>query len=104
MAYVGNVAFDANREQLKEVFEGCRVTFIRLHTDKDTGKSKGFAHVHFEDEESLDKYATSHYIILTISAKRNSCTEILPIAGYPLTIFFALKTLACDHEGTKSKC
>ena len=55
VAYVGNVAFNANQAQLKEVFEGCEVTIIRLHTDKDTGKSKGYAHVHFADEESLDR-------------------------------------------------
>jgi RNA recognition motif-containing protein len=55
VAYVGNVAFDANQEQLKEVFEGCEVKIIRLHTDKDTGKSKGYAHVHFADEDSLDR-------------------------------------------------
>ena len=27
---------------------------MRLHTDKDTGRSKGFAHVHFADEAGLD--------------------------------------------------
>ena len=55
VAYVGNLAFEANQQQLKDVFEGCNVTIIRLHTDKDTGKSKGYAHVHFADEESLDR-------------------------------------------------
>lgn len=56
MAYVGNLAFDANQKQIKEVLEGCNVTIIRLHTDKNTGKSMGYAHVHFADEESLDRY------------------------------------------------
>jgi RNA recognition motif-containing protein len=28
---------------------------VRLHTDKATGKSKGYAHVHFADEAGLDK-------------------------------------------------
>lgn len=55
VAYVGNVAFEAGPSQLTEVFEGCRVSFVRLHTDKQTGQSKGFAHVHFEDEDSLDR-------------------------------------------------
>ena len=55
VAYVGNVAFDAGPAQLTEIFQGCRVSFVRLHTDKETRKPKGFAHVHFEDEESLDK-------------------------------------------------
>ena len=55
VAYVGNLMFDATQQQLKEAFTGCDVKLIRLHTDKDTGKSKGFAHVHFGDEESLDR-------------------------------------------------
>lgn len=59
VAYVGNVAFDASKDQLKEVFQDCRVAFVRLHTDKVTGNSKGFAHVHFEDEESLDRFDDS---------------------------------------------
>lgn len=25
---------------------------VRIHTDKDTGRPKGYAHVHFEDAES----------------------------------------------------
>lgn len=55
VAYVGNLAFNVTPGQLREAFEGCEVTVVRLHTDKDTGKSKGYAHVHFADEESLDR-------------------------------------------------
>ena len=32
-----------------------KATLVRLHTDKDTGKPKGFAHVHFPDAESLER-------------------------------------------------
>lgn len=28
---------------------------VRLHTDKESGRSRGFAHVHFADEASLDR-------------------------------------------------
>jgi RNA recognition motif-containing protein len=55
VAYVGNIAFEASPEDIKALFESCGVTLVRLHTDKDTGKPKGYAHVHFKDEESLDK-------------------------------------------------
>lgn len=55
VAYVGNVAFEAGPNDVKELFSGCSVRLVRLHTEKDSGKSKGYAHVHFEDEVSLDR-------------------------------------------------
>jgi RNA recognition motif-containing protein len=39
---------------VKALFAAHGVTKVRLHTDKDTGKFRGFAHVHFKDEASLD--------------------------------------------------
>eukprot|EP00884_Botryococcus_braunii_P001700 jgi/Botrbrau1/11530/Bobra.0393s0009.1 len=58
VAYVGNVAFEASAEDVSAVFEGCNVTRVRLHTERDTGRPKGFAHVHFLDEPSLDRAVT----------------------------------------------
>ena len=55
VAYVGNLAFEANDAEIQQLFPDCNVTKVRLHTDKATGKSRGFAHVHFLDEPSLDK-------------------------------------------------
>ena len=55
MAYVGNLAFEASDAEVQQLFPDCNVTKVRLHTDKTTGKSRGFAHVHFLDEASLDK-------------------------------------------------
>lgn len=43
----GNVAYEADDKALARLFEPCGVVKVRLHTDKDTGKPKGFAHVHF---------------------------------------------------------
>ncbi len=57
VAYVGNLAFEATDAEIQQLFPDCNVTKVRLHTDKNTGKSRGFAHVHFLDEPSLDKYA-----------------------------------------------
>ncbi|KAL6774421.1 hypothetical protein ACKKBG_A24945 [Auxenochlorella protothecoides x Auxenochlorella symbiontica] len=54
VAYVGNVAYDADEATLQKLFEPFNVTLVRLHTDKETGRPKGFAHVHFRDEASLD--------------------------------------------------
>ncbi len=55
VAYVGNIAFEAGESDLRELLAGCEITKVRRHTDKDTGKFKGYAHVHFADEESLDR-------------------------------------------------
>lgn len=55
VAYVGNVAFTASPDDIRSLFEPYGATLVRLHTDKDTGKPKGYAHVHFKDEESLDR-------------------------------------------------
>ena len=44
----GNVAWEADDKALARLFEPCGVIKVRLHTDKDTGKPKGFAHVHFK--------------------------------------------------------
>ncbi|KAL4524982.1 hypothetical protein Ndes2526A_g07078 [Nannochloris sp. 'desiccata'] len=54
VAYVGNIAYEADEDAVRALFEPFGVTKVRLHTDKDTGKPKGFAHVHFKDEPSLD--------------------------------------------------
>ena len=54
VAYVGNIAFEASSEAVKSLFEPYGVTLVRLHTDKDTGKPKGYAHVHFKYVEYAD--------------------------------------------------
>ena len=41
------MAWEADDRALTRLFEPCGVIKVRLHTDKDTGKPKGFAHVHF---------------------------------------------------------
>ena len=55
VAYVGNIAFDVDEGTLKGIFEDCGALFVRLHTDKHSGRSKGFAHVHFPDSETLER-------------------------------------------------
>lgn len=55
VAYVGNVAFEASDEELLELFKAYGANLVRLHKDKATGKSKGFAHVHFPDADSLKR-------------------------------------------------
>ena len=57
VAYVGNIAFEATEADLRAVFEGLAVARVRMHTDAASGCFKGYAHVHFSDEASLDSCA-----------------------------------------------
>lgn len=44
--YVGNLSFTVDSNQLTEIFSGCGVVAnSRVITDRDTGRSKGFAFV-----------------------------------------------------------
>lgn len=55
VAYVGNIPYDATTKDLHELFSPLGCTRIRLHTDKESGQSKGYAHVHFDEEAALDQ-------------------------------------------------
>ena len=55
VVYVGNLPWDCDEALLEGFFNGCQVTKVRLHTDRETGAFRGFAHVHFADEEGLDR-------------------------------------------------
>lgn len=44
--YVGNLSFSVDSDQLSEIFSGCgTVATSKVITDRDTGRSKGFAFV-----------------------------------------------------------
>jgi hypothetical protein len=55
VAYVGNLAYEVTRDDLIRLFKPYKSKKVRLHTDKDSGKAKGFAHVEFPDAESVKK-------------------------------------------------
>jgi RNA recognition motif-containing protein len=54
--YVGNLPFSMTEEELRELFEqhGSTVS-VRVITDRETGRSRGFGFVEFEDESSAEK-------------------------------------------------
>ncbi len=50
--YVGNLSFDANEDQLRELFEGYgRVDSAKVISDQFTGRSRGFGFVEMSDRE-----------------------------------------------------
>lgn len=53
-AYVGNLSWNIAEKDLRDFFKSSRITSIRFAIDKRTGDSRGFCHVDFEDDESLE--------------------------------------------------
>ncbi len=54
--YVGNLPFTTTEEDLREMFEqhGSTVS-VRVITDRETGRSRGFGFVEFEEEGNAQK-------------------------------------------------
>ncbi|CAN6302511.1 unnamed protein product [Urochloa humidicola] len=54
-AYVGNLSWNVTEKDLRAFFKSSKITSIRFAVDKRTGGSRGFCHIDFEDDESLEK-------------------------------------------------
>lgn len=54
-AYVGNLSWNITEKDLRDFFKSSRIASIRFAIDNRTGDSRGFCHVDFEDDESLEK-------------------------------------------------
>lgn len=54
--YVGNLPFSANEQQLRDLFEegGRTVREVKLITDRDTGRPRGFAFVDMGSQDEAD--------------------------------------------------
>ncbi|KAL0378108.1 UNVERIFIED_CONTAM: protein gar2 [Sesamum radiatum] len=52
--YVGNLSWDVTEDDLRKLFSGCSITSIRFGEDKETGEFKGYGHVDFADNLSLN--------------------------------------------------
>ena len=49
--YVGNLSYSITEESLRETFSECgTIGSVKLITDRETGRSKGFAFVEYADE------------------------------------------------------
>lgn len=53
--YVGNLSFTTTEDQLKEAFgQAGTVASVALIIDRESGRSKGFGFVEFEDDKEAD--------------------------------------------------
>ncbi len=51
--YVGNLSYETTETQLRELFSQVgAITEVTMITDRDTGRSKGFAFVQMEDDNA----------------------------------------------------
>jgi len=54
--YVGNLSFTSTEDELRELFEQHGPTAsVRVITDRETGRSRGFGFVEFEEAANADK-------------------------------------------------
>ena len=54
--YVGNLPFSTTEDELREVFEKHgAVQSVNVISDRDTGRSRGFAFVEMEDSSAADE-------------------------------------------------
>jgi nucleolin len=53
-AYMGNLAWDVTEADLRKFFKKCKIDAIRFALDKDSGEFRGFGHIDFADDESLE--------------------------------------------------
>lgn len=58
--YVGNLSYSISEQDLNTLFsEFGSVESVKIITDRDTGRSKGFAFVEMADQEAADKAISS---------------------------------------------
>lgn len=51
--FVGNIPYDTNKDDLKDHFQKCgQIKHIRIPTEKNSNKPRGFAYIEFEDAET----------------------------------------------------
>ena len=54
--FVGNMSFQTTEDQLRSLFEPLgQITHLRIITDRDTGRARGFAFVEMPNDEEATK-------------------------------------------------
>ncbi|KAF6004035.1 hypothetical protein F1559_000493 [Cyanidiococcus yangmingshanensis] len=62
--FLGNVPFDANEEEIRNLFSDCGpITNVRIVRDSQTSMGKGFAYVTFTPEANMDLALGRHEVV-----------------------------------------
>jgi len=88
--FVGNLSFDATKEDLDKHFAQCGdVAHVHIATFEDTGKCKGFAWVTFTAIESAQSAVRGHILPATATGKPAKKHYVNKLEGRPLRCEFA---------------
>ena len=81
--YVGNLSFDATEDNLREVFAAHgEVTSVKVITDRETGRPRGFAFVEMADDAQA-KEAIEAVNLQDIAGRRVTVNEARPKSDRP---------------------
>ena len=87
--FCGNLAFDMDDQSLRQVMSKCgEIQGVRMATDRETGRFKGFAHVEFVESDATDK------------AVAMSGNEVM---GRPIRIDYAKDKIASFNTGSPGR-
>lgn len=54
--FIGNLSWGASEDMIAETFSSCgTVTAVRIAMDRESGRSKGYGHIEFEESDAADK-------------------------------------------------
>ncbi|XP_032230840.1 glycine-rich RNA-binding protein 7 [Nematostella vectensis] len=53
--YIGNLSYSVDEQALEEKFHGYNVVDVKVITDRETGRPRGFGFVTFGSEDEMDK-------------------------------------------------
>lgn len=63
-AYIGNLSWDVTEDDIRSCFEESKIVSVRFAVDKRTGAFRGFGHIDFEDDESLEEAVKKNQVEL----------------------------------------
>ncbi|PQQ18474.1 protein gar2 [Prunus yedoensis var. nudiflora] len=81
--YVGNLSWDITEDDLKKLFQDCKISSIHFGMDKETGEFRGYAHVNFSDSLSLMLALKLDQKVVCGRPVKISCAVPLKRAGTP---------------------
>ena len=63
-AHLGNLSYEATSDAITEFFKDCKVVSVRIITDHEHNRPKGFAYAEFADVEGLKTALTRDGMVL----------------------------------------